>query len=726
MVDHQDELMAKYRVQSPDGVTFEVNAPDTASQEEVMAYAQSEFAKRPAMTMKAAPGMAGGVLHGVGQGVRDSVDAAAQMLYHALPKGAQGALDSADRFLGDKIPGVKFAPVDETIKRVGAEYEAARAAQGRDGFDAARLTGNVVGAVANPVNKLLPAGAATALGRVGQAAIQGGVGASFMPVSDTANFWTEKAKQVGIGTFAGGVAGGIAEELAPKVAGLVDRFSPSSTVSQAKAALRSGVPSADAKTALSKAIAEIRRESGMTNAGPAVSLGMPQEQFDSLAREITEAMAAGKNLDAKALARQAVANGVLGQGARLTVGQATREPMQFARELNLRGVEGVGQPMQQRMAAQNNALIDAVRGGGPLPDAYEAGTVGLNALRQVDQRMAGDVTAAYKAFRESGATSIDVPMQRLVQSYQETLKQFGTENIPSAVQSKIKSYLSRNGARQTKVFDLEDASNLLSQINSHYDPTKPTQQLALDRIKNALQGSVDEIADAAVPVGDANLLKQAVGKARDRFRLHDALPALKDIARKDPPAQERFVREYITGGSVDQVKKLSEVLPADAMESIRGAIRRQILTESAPGAEFGRETAALSQAALRRSIDRFGQRKLQALLGEGEAGKLATVQQVAEWIMKDPPGAVVNRSGTASAMVNMMQKIPGGGIIGVPLKIVGDAAKKMKDESAVRNALAGELPKPAAELSAEEIARIRPYLNYLAMPIGGAAAASQR
>ena len=38
--------MAKYRVNAPDGSVFEVSAPDTASEAEVMAYAQAEFAKQ--------------------------------------------------------------------------------------------------------------------------------------------------------------------------------------------------------------------------------------------------------------------------------------------------------------------------------------------------------------------------------------------------------------------------------------------------------------------------------------------------------------------------------------------------------------------------------------------------------------------------------------------------------------------------------------------------------
>jgi hypothetical protein len=39
--------MPKYRVTSPTGETFEVTAPDGASEADVMAYAQAQFAQKP-------------------------------------------------------------------------------------------------------------------------------------------------------------------------------------------------------------------------------------------------------------------------------------------------------------------------------------------------------------------------------------------------------------------------------------------------------------------------------------------------------------------------------------------------------------------------------------------------------------------------------------------------------------------------------------------------------
>jgi hypothetical protein len=42
-------MMAKYRITGPDGETYEINAPDTATEEEVLAYAQANFGKESAI-----------------------------------------------------------------------------------------------------------------------------------------------------------------------------------------------------------------------------------------------------------------------------------------------------------------------------------------------------------------------------------------------------------------------------------------------------------------------------------------------------------------------------------------------------------------------------------------------------------------------------------------------------------------------------------------------------
>jgi hypothetical protein len=47
--------MAKYQISSPDGQKFEINAPDGATQEQVLAYAQSQFKAQPKQTTQQTP-----------------------------------------------------------------------------------------------------------------------------------------------------------------------------------------------------------------------------------------------------------------------------------------------------------------------------------------------------------------------------------------------------------------------------------------------------------------------------------------------------------------------------------------------------------------------------------------------------------------------------------------------------------------------------------------------
>jgi hypothetical protein len=122
--------------------------------------------------------------------------------------------------LGGNTPNVvsKFfakeaARVDEMVKAEEEAYKAQRAAKGEEGFDAARLAGNIF----NPTN--LAAGAG--VGRVLQAArpitqaiATGAATGALQPVLDTENFADEKLKQT-----AGGAIGGFAGTVASKVAG---------------------------------------------------------------------------------------------------------------------------------------------------------------------------------------------------------------------------------------------------------------------------------------------------------------------------------------------------------------------------------------------------------------------------------------------------------------------------------------------------------------------------
>lgn len=128
---------------------------------------------------------AGGFMGGVLQGMRDPIDAGAQMLRRAVPGFVGNAVDQAGNYLADlglpvaRSEGVQG--VDNIVNQSNAQYDADRTAAGREGFDAARLGGNVA-TVLPMMMSTGGAAPATLMGRMLLGAGQGAAAGALAPV----------------------------------------------------------------------------------------------------------------------------------------------------------------------------------------------------------------------------------------------------------------------------------------------------------------------------------------------------------------------------------------------------------------------------------------------------------------------------------------------------------------------------------------------------------------
>jgi hypothetical protein len=84
-------------------------------------------------------------------------------------------------------------------------------------------------------------------------------------------------------------------------------------------------------------------------------------------------------------------------------GQINRDPMQFAKELNLSGVQNVGEPIAARLNEQNRILQTGIGKfeNGANPDAYVAGNQIATSLAGTDEMLRKHVTGLYDAARAS-------------------------------------------------------------------------------------------------------------------------------------------------------------------------------------------------------------------------------------------------------------------------------------------------------------------------------------
>ena len=311
--------------------------------------------------------------------------------------GAGGALANGARAVLSAAMAARAAPLLTAVETggFGGGFLPTRMAGGA-------IAGGTMGAMIDPRE--------AAGGAVAGAVLPGVIGAATRALARPAASAVDRARGIvappGLST----------EDMGPIRSGLYGALGgrgkrgPAQIAAEAKAAMAGGAASPAADDAVNGAIGALQRESG-------APIQISPSAIAGLKGQITAALANGQQIDAKALVRQRLISDTLGVDAAGTVGQITRDPMQFSQELNLRGIVGIGEPMQARMQAQNRALIGAVRGDAPRPDAYDAGAAALSSLREIDKTKAREVSAAYGKFRDSGQGIAEIPFQRVSGRY---------------------------------------------------------------------------------------------------------------------------------------------------------------------------------------------------------------------------------------------------------------------------------------------------------------------
>jgi hypothetical protein len=219
--------MPTFEFTSPDGQAYEVEGPEGATEAQAFEMLQTQLGasserSAPVRTDAPAPppGMRGGKVDAFLTGVRDPIDAGAQL----IPRGLQYLTSlggNAPNALSDYL-GREVQRVDQMVQGNELDYQAARQAQGREGFDAARAGGNVAVSLI-PATKA--AQAASKLSTLGRAGVAVPVGAGFglaQPVVDPeADFAAAKGEQALVGAVLGPVAelsgAFVSKTIAPKI-----------------------------------------------------------------------------------------------------------------------------------------------------------------------------------------------------------------------------------------------------------------------------------------------------------------------------------------------------------------------------------------------------------------------------------------------------------------------------------------------------------------------------
>lgn len=684
--------MPTYTVTSPDGQQIKVDAPDGASDADLIRLAQTQV--KPAAPsygekMLASP------LGRFAKGLKDPIDAGAQMLPRAL---------SGVASLGGMVPNrvsdwldKESASVDDGIKASENEYQAARWKDGQKGFDGGRLTGNLINPTTLALARVSPSGATSMVGRAvqgGMAGALGGVAAT--PVTDTSEV-SYGMQKLGQGV-AGAVGGAVATPILGKV---IDLMAPRMKALAAKVTdpeILGARASIETDTAIQRVLVDMGVE----------QQNIPKQAMDELRRQVLASFKQGQKFDASAQLRKMDFEA---QKVPALRGQITRDPKQYSQDLNLRGVEGVGEPIQNLLSAQNQRITqDLSKFGGPkAQERNQAGSLFSGALSKLDDDMSSTVRRAYQNARASSGKDWDVPTGGLSSDLQNVVENFGVGGernaIPSAIYNRMEKLgVVGDGMTQRKVFNYEEADKLLKQINDH---ARGGDNASLDALRASVKKALLEGGGEGDPFAPARKL------AAQRFSLMEAVPAL-DAVVKGKASPDDFVQRFIVGGKVGELQKLAGILPDDAMQEAKKQIARVIYEGAFKGNASGDKMA--SPAGLQSAMKSIGTDKLKVFFSQSEIDELNRLTRITSYANTEPAWGTVARGGNPGGVLfGGLAKLSGAGnAMTRATPLIGAGLKSLQASSALNT----KIPKQA-NLTPEEIAKLSGLLGYAGVSTGG-------
>lgn len=690
--------MKTFEVEAPDGSVLKVNAPEGTPHTDLIRMAQDQRSAQPSPATTGEKLLASGVGRAI-KGVKDPIDAGAQL----LPRGLS-AVTSAFGLAPNRVSDFfdkEAASVDADISASEQDYQTARWKDGQTGMDVARLTGSIVNPATVALARISPQGATTMLGR----ALQGGVsgvlgGAAATPVTDTSDvsFGLQKLGQAVSGAAGGAVA-------APVLGKIIDVVAPRLKALQARVGNAEGM-GARATFETDQAIRRVFVDMGIDQQS------IPNEVMSKLRADVLASFKQGQRLDASAALRKMDFDT---QQVPALRGQITRDPAQYSRDMNMRGIEGVGEPIQGVLAGQNQKITQdlAKFGGTKAAEKYQAGNAIVSSLYNFDNDASASVSRAYKNARASSGKDWEIPLGGLSSDVQGVVDDFGVGGernaIPSAIYGRLQSLgVVGDGMTQKKVFNYEEADKLLKQINAHM---KGSENASL----SALHGSVKKaILEGG---GDGDPFAPARKLAAERFQLLDAVPALKAVV-DGRAAPDDFVDRFLINGKVKELQKLAKIMPADDMAEAKKQIARVIYEGAFKGNAAGDKAA--SPGGLQSAMRKIGTDKLKVFFSQPEIDELNRLTRITAYANTEPAWGTVARGGNpGGVLLGGIARLGGAGTaVGKSLPMIGvgmDAGSKSLRASAAMNT---QVPKKA-NLSPEEVAQISGLLGLTGVAAGG-------
>lgn len=694
------------------GQKFQVTGPDGLSAEEVKQLASAkidagEVTDTSGQTIQ--PLSAGsyerkpfspeppGVMARVGRGVADVT---------------QGIEQIGRRMFGDDTETADWEAQrnrDLTTYETGAE-------KGLGGdFDIMRLGGNV--GIMAPL-AMVPGG--TSIGsRIGYGMLAGGAGGGslYAPTDDrsmTGDFLVDKVAQTGLGAGVGAAASAAAPYVIRSVAllptaakNLWNKMSPN---------VRSDM------------IIELSEEMGQ---GGAAWSALADDVRASMIDDAVQQMNTAGKLDAASIVRKQNIERFYDtpESAPLT-GQVTRNPQQWQMERNLSKMEDVGEPIRNRLVAQNQQAMKTVEDYaerfGIEMDPADVGagfrTTG-RALAATSQKTVGkayDDAAALAGVRDpiSGPKNLAVRLDTVLDEFEDLL--------PPPVARRLKDFLLDENPRPMTVREINQAIKLVNRQKNIRGTSDAGVSRSMDEVSEALRQALDETAQFGGPAAQG--LRQASRLAAQRFGLirgggRDKSTFIEGVL--NGKRVDNMVKNRVITGNLDDLEQVKRFLldfdegafpgipKADAArvwEQIRASVIREMNKKAGYNADPSR--GQLSGIQLQKAWRALGDRRMRILYNEEERALIRDMTEAIVDMTYEPPFSAVNSSNTAAGLGNMARRVlrvPGLGPLLDVLSAAGTVGRnisiKVSGDKKVAGAMAGNAATQAERLAREQFLR---------------------
>ncbi len=709
--------MPKYRVTSPEGSVFEVNAPDGASEADVMAYAKTEFAKQVPAIEKPAAVKAGDSLkevpRQVGLAARYGMEGLAQVgeivtepvrqfITDPLLRAARGTTLSdlvtgnkpQSRTLGQEAS--RFADTLGLPKPEGANErvvaDASRLVAGAGGMTGLARTGaaTLSGVAGNVMGRL-----ATGPGQ--QAAAAAGAGLAGGSVREAGG---SPVQQFGA-SLAGGVASPTAMNMLSNVAGR-----------GANIARNALTPQRVIDQQVDQQIELTLRQSGIDWAG--VSERIKQ----GMRADVAQAVSNGERLDPAATARLLQFRMV--PGTQPTRGMISQDPVQITREQNLAKVGAnsldVGlQRLPNLQSSNTSALLRNLdeAGAAGAPDSFEAGRQGINALQGVVNRRTSEINQLYSAARDTSGRSLPLDGATFARTANETLQRDLAGKLPTQVENAMNDIAM--GKTPLTVEYAEQLKTMIGRLQRN--SADGNERHALGVVRRALDqaplrgservnpGNLPAVPGTVPPstagVGEESIAAFNAARRANREWMGqiESTPALRAVV--DGVEPDQFVRQFITGSgaSVGDVRALREAAGAnpEALQAIK-----QHLVAHLRGAATGQadDINKFRADSYNNALNSIGERKLSAFFSPEEIARLRAVGNVSNYASAQPAGTAVNNSNSGALVMakvtDILDSVAGKMPLGLNTAIQG-TLRGVQQRQVMNPANALRLPAPATE-----------------------------